>query len=121
MQGIYQQFFGAWRLAAFNLLPPIFMLLFGLYTVRNIRQSISRVTTNNSQNRVLRHPLRKTTDRQMVQMMLAQSTVFIFTGSLPSVNFLYTPIRSNQTVGAVQATRDNFPGRETRRQVLKRI
>ncbi|UJR06814.1 hypothetical protein I4U23_011101 [Adineta vaga] len=82
---IYQTFYGIWTLFAYSIGPPIVMLYFGLCTVQNIRQSLRRTGTNPipSQNQRTR---RKTTDHQLIQMMLVQCIVFILTASLPQYN-----------------------------------
>ncbi|CAF2969921.1 unnamed protein product [Rotaria sp. Silwood2] len=108
LQGIYQEFFGAWYLVTFSLTAPMFMLFFGLSTVRNIRQSIRRVGQHNIQIPIPLHQLRKKIDRQMIEMMLVQCIVFIFTASLPAVYFFYTSFRSNVTVDTLQLAKDNL-------------
>ncbi|CAF2371503.1 unnamed protein product [Rotaria sp. Silwood2] len=113
MTGVYQQFFGVWHLVAFSLVPPMLMLFFGLSTIRSIRQSIRRVGQNNIQIQIPRQQLRKSIDRQMIQMMLVQCIVFILTGSLPSINYLYTSLRSNVTIDALQSAKDNLLQRFT--------
>lgn len=108
MAGFYQRFFAAWHLVAFSLVPPILMLLFGICTIKHLHHSLQRVSDieYQSQNRTRRR--RKSIDRQMIRMMLIQCVGFILTGSLPSVNFLYTSLRASQNLDALQLAKDNL-------------
>ncbi|UJR17786.1 hypothetical protein I4U23_004685 [Adineta vaga] len=107
MPGIYQTFYGAWNLIVYSVGPPIIMLYFGLRTVQNIRQSIRRIGKNTiAVENQPRH--RKITDRQLIQMMLVQCLIFILTASLPSIQFIYTSVRSNIIIDALQSAKDNL-------------
>ncbi|CAF0726124.1 unnamed protein product [Adineta steineri] len=108
--GIYQTFFGVWGLVVFSLGPPIAMLYFGLGTVKNIRRSIGRTAPNSiqTQTQIQQQRRRRATDRQLIQMMFAQCTVFILTASLPSVQYIYASVRANVTVDALQSAKDSL-------------
>ncbi|UJR18045.1 hypothetical protein I4U23_004946 [Adineta vaga] len=85
-QTTYPLFNGIWNLLIFSLGPSLCMLIFGLLTIRHVRQVVRRARTDNIQlqtsnecvapiqNRLAR---RKTTDRQLTRMMLVQCLYFV--------------------------------------------
>ena len=107
MPGIYQTFYCVWNLIVYSIGPPLIMLYFGICTVQNMRQSIRRIEINNLQIQNLRQR-HKVADRQLIQMMLVQCFIFILTASLPSIQFIYTSVRSNIIIDALQAAKDNL-------------
>ncbi|CAF1512252.1 unnamed protein product [Adineta steineri] len=110
--GIYYTFAGVWGLVVFSLGPPIVMLYFGLSTVRNIRHSVGRTAPNSIQTQTQvqqqQQRRRKATDRQLIQMMFAQCIVFILTASPLPIQYIYTSVRANVTVDALQSAKDNL-------------
>ncbi|CAF1206502.1 unnamed protein product [Adineta ricciae] len=107
MSGIYQTFFGVWNLVIFSVGPPLVMLCFGLRTVQHIRGSIQRTGATNVAVRT-ENQRRKTTDRQLIQMMFVQCVIFMLTASLPSVQFIYTSVRSSLVIDDLQSAKDNL-------------
>ena len=109
--GVYQTFFGIWNLIVFSVGPPTLMLLFGLFTIRHIRQSVSRIAPMNAQTSTQATALpkhRKRTDRQLIRMLLVQCVVFTVTASPTSVQYIYTSIRANMIVDNLQRAKDNL-------------
>jgi hypothetical protein len=70
------------------------MLVFGLLIVRHIRQGKMRVAPQNQQFR----RNQKKTDRQLVQMLLIQSSVLGLTTTTLSIGNLYISITNNLMV-----------------------
>ncbi|UJR38723.1 hypothetical protein I4U23_031388 [Adineta vaga] len=106
INNIYQAFFGIWNLFAYSVGPPIVMLYFGLRTIQHIRQSLRRTGANLIPSQSQR-PRQKTTDRQLIQMMLVQCIVFIITASLPSTQYIYSSVRSNLIIDDLQSAKDS--------------
>jgi hypothetical protein len=83
--GAYQTFLSIWHLIIWSWLPSIGMLIFGLLTIAHIRKGKNRVVPQNMQNNSQQN--QKKTDRQLIQMMLAQSfTLGLTTTSYSVVN-----------------------------------
>jgi hypothetical protein len=110
MQGIYSIFYGAWNLVVFSVGPPIVMLVFGLSTIRNIHRSVRRIAHQDNATRIYIHrqQRQRATDRQLIKMMFVQCIVFILTASLPSVQFIYTSVKSNAVVDPLQSAKENL-------------
>ncbi|UJR18043.1 hypothetical protein I4U23_004944 [Adineta vaga] len=114
-QTTYPLFNGIWNLLIFSLGPSLFMLIFGLLTIRHVQQVVRRARTDNIQlqtsnecvapiqNR-LAH--RKTTDRQLTRMMLAQCLYFGLLSTPISVSYLYVAVRINVISDALQTAKD---------------
>jgi uncharacterized membrane protein YjgN (DUF898 family) len=99
--GIYYTFLSIWLLVTWSFIPTICMLVFGLLTVRHIRQGRNRVATQNPQNQA--HQNQKKTDRQLIQMMLIQAFVFGSTTTVYSVVNLYVSLNpATDSVGKAQ-------------------
>lgn len=117
-QGDHPLFNGIWNLLIFSLAPALVMLVFGLFTVRNIQKSVERVSVypNNQRIQNLSSSMsfqnnhrRQTniTDRQLIQMMLVQSCSFILWSAPISVWYIYDSLRMNMVVDALQKARDD--------------
>ncbi len=92
--GFSQMFFAISNLVLFSIGPSIAMLIFGLLTLRHIRQAASGNKLNKTQNPV-EQDRRKKIDRQLIRMMLVQCIVFSSTASTFSIVWLYGSILSN--------------------------
>lgn len=87
---IYQSFFSIWNLVFLSWIPTISMFIFGLLTIRNIHRGRMRVAPqNNSQNN------HKKIDRQLIQMLIIQSSVFGSITTVYSISQLYIAITSS--------------------------
>lgn len=107
--GFYQKFFGVWNLIVFSVGPPVLMLVFGFFTVQNIRQSLRRVALNGNSNGTSNQKrYGKNTDRQLIRMLLFQCCLFTLTASPTSVQYIYTSIRENMVVNNLQRAKDNL-------------
>ena len=91
-------FNGIWNLCVFSLGPSIVMFIFGSLTVRHIQQSLKRVATQSNRTEVqteLTEPMQtrlkrqKTTDRQLIRMMLVQCVYFSLLSTPTSVFSIY--------------------------------
>jgi hypothetical protein len=111
-RGIYQIFFGVWSTVTFSLGPPVIMLVSGSLTIRHTRQTVRRIVAHNIQTQTITVPQprqrRNGTDRQLIQMMLVQCAVFTVTATPTSINYIYTSVRSNVAIDALQKAKDNF-------------
>ncbi|CAF1461951.1 unnamed protein product [Adineta steineri] len=92
----YRSFFGIWNLVFWSWIPTICMLVFGLLTIRHIRQGSRRIVPQNTGN--LRQRDQKKINRQLFQMLLIQSFVFGATTTILSIGNLYVSITSNLIV-----------------------
>ncbi|CAF1234411.1 unnamed protein product [Adineta steineri] len=107
LPGTYTIFLGIFNLFLFSMGPPIGMLSFGLLTIRNIRRSVKRVVpnTNLSQTQNETQQRQKATDRQLIQMMIAQFIFYTLTTTPNSVFFIYSSAISNNVANALQTAR----------------
>ncbi|CAF1360826.1 unnamed protein product [Adineta ricciae] len=116
-QTTYPLFHGIWNLLIFSLGPSLLMLIFGLLSIRNIQRSLQKVAVQKSQSRTQSEPMsplqnqlksKKTTDRQLIQMMLIQCFYFISTTTPFSVASIYTALRINIQKDSLQTVKDNM-------------
>jgi hypothetical protein len=118
-QTTYPLFNGIWNLLIFSLGPSIFMLIFGLLTIRHVHQSGRRIVTHNTlvPNQIesislaqdqLRLRRQKTTDRQLLQMMLVQCVYFSLLSTPVSVSYVYIALRINVVSDALQVAKDTL-------------
>ncbi|CAF1339425.1 unnamed protein product [Adineta steineri] len=82
------------------------MLIFGLLTIHQYRQGKKRVAPTNTQN--VRQKISRSTDRQLIQMMLVQSLVFGLTTSAASFSFLGSLSDVNSITDPIGAARKNL-------------
>ena len=117
-QGDHPLFNGIWNLLIFSLAPALVMLVFGLFTIRNIQESVKRVSVypinqrlqNLSPSMSLHDHLRRQrniTDRQLIQMMLVQSCYFILWSTPVSAWYIYDSLRMNMVIDALQKSKDD--------------
>ncbi len=85
----YATFYAIWNLIFWSWIPTICMLVFGLLTVRHIRQGKRRVLPQNHFQR------KQKRDRQLIQMLLVQSFLFGSTTTALSIGQLYVSITNN--------------------------
>ena len=91
-------FNGVWTLCVFSMGPSIVMLIFGSLTIRHIQQSLKRVATHSSGTEVQPDTTRpvqthqkrqKTTDRQLIRMMVVQCMYFSVLSTPVSIFLIY--------------------------------
>jgi magnesium-transporting ATPase (P-type) len=100
----YQAFYALWNLIIWSWIPTICMLIFGLLIIRRIRQGRMRVVPQNQFQRN-----QKKTNRQLIQMLLIQSSVFGLTSTALSIGNLYVSITNNLMVkNNLEKAKDNF-------------
>ena len=100
--GRYQSFQSYWNLILWSWLPTCGMLIFGLLTIRNIRQGKQRVAPQMSQPQAGA----KKKDRQLIQMMCIQALGFGLTTNIYSFVSIY--IASNPTNDIVERARQTL-------------
>ncbi|CAF1279099.1 unnamed protein product [Adineta steineri] len=101
----YQLFFTIFTLVFTSLLPPFFMIIFGLQTIFNVRKLRRQVApqTNNTRTDRLRSK-----DRQMIRMLLFQVLLTIIcTTPFTTIN-LYTTIGTNIILSSTGTIIYNF-------------
>jgi len=106
--GIYQTFLSLWNLIIWSWLPTVGMLVFGLLTVRNVRQGKKRVLPQIIQDQTQQN--RKKTDAQLIKMMLVQSFVFGSTTTIYSIVNLYVSFATGSANDALKQATNNYLG-----------
>ncbi|CAF1227478.1 unnamed protein product [Rotaria sp. Silwood1] len=102
----YQAFYSIWNLICFAWIPTICMLIFGLLTIRHVRQGKKRVAAQNTQNNGQRN--QKKIDRQLIQMLIIQCLVYGSISTANSVFQLYVSITNSVMVkNDFEKVRDN--------------
>ena len=84
---VYQTFYSAWNLLFWCCIPTGCMIVFGALTIRNVHHGRRTVAPQVVQRDAQRR--QRKTDRQLIQMMLAQSFVFGSTTLAYSIGSLY--------------------------------
>ncbi|CAF1411486.1 unnamed protein product [Adineta steineri] len=117
-QTTFPLFNGIWNLLIFSLGPSIVMLIFGLLTIQHVRQSRKRIVSQNIQVQNQTESItpaqqeqlkrQKTTDRQLLQMMLVQCVYFSLWSTPISVLYIYTALRINVVPDALQLAKDSL-------------
>ncbi|CAF1123661.1 unnamed protein product [Rotaria sordida] len=105
----YQAFYSIWNLFFFAWVPTICMFIFGLLTIRHVRQGKKRVAaqnTQNTQNNAQRN--QKKVDRQLIQMLIIQCLVYGSISTANSVFQLYVSITNTVMIkNDFEKVRDN--------------
>ena len=96
-------FFALWNLVVFSFGPPIMMLIFGLLTLRHIRQTrrVRDRLSNANQHQNLQN-----TNRHFLRMLLVQCVVVIITSAPFSIGWLYVSLTPNQDI--IQVAKNNL-------------
>jgi hypothetical protein len=106
-KGIYRTFFGFWHMIFTSLFPSFLMLLFGFFTLKNVRKR-RQLVQRLGENRAIRR-----TDTQLLRMLAAQVLVIII-ATLPfCINQLYTSFTSSFTKSTLRIAQDNLAGQIT--------
>ena len=89
------------------------MLVFGSLTIRHVQQSVRKTAPMNIQSGSVRSPQgqskqRKTTDRQLIQMMLVQCIYYSLMATPISVFWIYNSLRINVVSNALQNAKDTL-------------
>ncbi len=106
-KGIYRTFLGLWHMVMSSLFPSFLMLLFGLLTLKNVRQHRQLVRRAAETTAIRR------TDTQLLRMLAAQVLVIII-ATLPfCIDTLYTSFTSSFTKTTLKIAQDNLAGQIT--------
>jgi hypothetical protein len=81
------------------------MLVFGLLTIRHIRQSTQRITGQNNRRRRT-----KFIDRQLIQIILIQSILFGLTSAAGAIGGMYNVIDNNTRKDPISLAKQGFIG-----------
>jgi uncharacterized membrane protein (UPF0182 family) len=101
-KGIYRNFLGLWHMVVSSLFPSFLMLVFGLLTLRNVRQR-RHLVRRAGENRAIRR-----TDTQLLRMLTAQVLVIII-ATLPFCVFqLYSALTSSFTKITLRIAQENL-------------
>jgi hypothetical protein len=101
-KGIYRTFLGLWHMVMSSLFPSFLMLLFGLLTLKNVRQHRQLVRRAAETTAIRR------TDTQLLRMLAAQVLVIII-ATLPfSVIQLYSALTSSFTKSTLRIAQENL-------------
>ncbi|UJR07062.1 hypothetical protein I4U23_011350 [Adineta vaga] len=106
IQGVYQTFASIWFFIIFSVGPSIAMFLFGMLTIRNVRKSMRRIGITDTQTQPERN--RKTTDRQLTQMMFGQCIMYLVTTLPYSIINTYLTFDSSMKSSALQTAKYNM-------------
>ncbi|CAF1246138.1 unnamed protein product [Adineta ricciae] len=102
-KSFYYTFLGLWNMVVYSLFPSSLMLLFGLLTLKNIRQQRFIIPAAIDHNQTIRR-----TDAQLLRMLLAQ-VIFIIIFTLPlSILQLYSSFTGNFSKTALQLAQESF-------------
>lgn len=103
--GIDRSILSYLTLLHFGLLPSIFMLLFGIVTIRNIDRAkrLVEAPTSNNEGRINRK-----INRQLYQMLFIQVLVYSVTGLAFSAAMIYESIIGNITETAFQLAQEKM-------------
>jgi hypothetical protein len=94
-------------LILFSIIPPIFMLTFGLITIQNVKRIRQQVHPHIMQNNRHQH-LMKRKDRQMITMLFIQVVLFFVCVTPSGISKAYTTLTLNQYKDALELTKENF-------------
>jgi hypothetical protein len=101
-KGIYRTFLGFWHMVMSSLLPSFLMLLFGLLTLKNVRQR-RQLVRRAGENTAIRR-----TDTQLLRMLTAQVLVIII-ATLPfSIIQLYSALTGSFTKSTLRIAQENL-------------
>ncbi|CAF0812842.1 unnamed protein product [Adineta steineri] len=106
LQGVYQTFASIWLFIIYSVGPSISMFLFGMLTIRNIRKSVRRIGIIDNQTQPERS--RKTTDRQLTQMMFGQCIMYLITTLPYSAINMYLTFDLSTKSDALQTAKYNM-------------
>jgi hypothetical protein len=114
-QGNSAIFTGFWSLLVFSLGPSIIMLTFGSLTIRHVRQSVRQIASQNTQTRIPTHLQsqllrRKTTDQQLIRMMIGQCVYFSLLSTPVSIFYIWYAMGFGTTTDPLQSAKNElFP------------
>lgn len=106
--GTYRVILSFFNLIYFGLSPSMCMLIFGLLTMRNIKQSkgLLSKSSNTVENRTNQN--NRKIDLHMFRMLLVQVLVYCITGTPYSIATIYTAITANQSKNVFQVAQENL-------------
>ncbi|UJR11484.1 hypothetical protein I4U23_015663 [Adineta vaga] len=115
-QGSYPTFYGIWNLIIFSWGPSFIMLTFGSLTIRHVRQSRRRIAHQQSliETQLNPSPIEpqskrlKSTDQQLIRMMLRQCFYLTIMSTPVSISWIYTSTKYNNVADTLQTAKDNF-------------
>jgi hypothetical protein len=101
-KGIYRTFLGLWHMVVSSLFPSFLMILFGVLTLKNVRQR-RQLVRRAGENTAIRR-----TDTQLLRMLTAQVLVIII-ATLPfSIIQLYSALTSSFTKSTLRIAQENL-------------
>ncbi len=104
--GNYRTFLGFWNLIIYSFGPSVIMFLFGLLTLKNIRQLRSVVPVAFENNRIVRR-----TDTQLLLMLFGQVLVIIICTLPISAYQLYSSFTANIVGDTLRTAEESFASR----------
>ena len=110
--GIYTTFIGIYSLVIKNILIPMLMLIFGLWTLKHIRivTHVADISFLSATNTVtIRHiPNRRSKDRQLIRILLIDIIVFILFNLLVCIVLMYQQFNPNHSSNPLAAQIQNL-------------
>jgi hypothetical protein len=103
---LFQKLNGIFIMIVWSFIPSMTMLIFGLLTIRHIRQSTQRITDQNHTNR----RRTKFIDRQLIQITLIQSILFGLTSAAGAIGGMYNVIDNNTRKDPISLAIQGFIG-----------
>jgi hypothetical protein len=103
--GPYRKVFSLFNLIVFGFAPSFCMLVFGMFTLRHIREKkgFQIISTTNSKKSKT-----KTSERQLVRMLLAQVLVYSITGLTFSIALIIIATNKNHQKSVLTIARENL-------------
>jgi hypothetical protein len=102
---LFQKLNGIFIMIIWSLIPSLTMLIFGLLTIRHIRQSTKRITDQNNENERRRQT--KLVDRQLIEITIIQSILFGLTSATDAIRGMYNTIDDNSHTYIISKTEIN--------------
>ena len=99
---LFQTINGLLILLIWSLIPFLLMLTFGLLTIRHVRQSTHRVHHRYKRTRFI--------DRQLTQIMLIQSILFMLTSAAGTVGGMLNVLDDNSRRNPLELAKQTFLG-----------
>jgi hypothetical protein len=105
---LFQKLNGIFIMIIWSLIPSLTMLIFGLLTIRHIRQSTRRIANHNNENERRRRT--KFIDRQLIEITLIQSILFGLTSASSAIGGIFNVIDDNKRKDQITLAKQSFIG-----------
>ncbi|CAF1148222.1 unnamed protein product [Rotaria sordida] len=99
----YRTFMSFWYMTFYSLFPSCLMILFGCFTMNNIRKRRQIVSVSNENNRIIRR-----TDNQLLRMLVAQALVIIITTLPQTIYQIYASFTMNLVKDTLRIAQENL-------------